>query len=151
MFVQSSTEVPFGLHAVRAEMLASVHFWLQPLLEEAMVEGRVLVADLVPSQPTVRGGLNVTVGAPWVGESMASIPFRARMDAEPWANFNGHLTAGWFGERYTQLDVDAHYHLPCSPEPRERLLLHRVVQAMSHQFLAKVALELSERVCTRGG
>ena len=149
MFVQSSIEVPFGLDAVRAEMLASVHCWLQPLLEEATVEGRVLGAEMIPNHSGNRRVLNVTIGSPWVGESMASIPFRAWIEGA-WVDFDSHLSVGWFGDRSTQLDVDAHY-LPPMLEARERLVLHRLVQAMCRQFLSKVALELSERVSPVGG
>lgn len=147
MFVQSSIEIPFDLDAVRIEMLASVHVWLQPLIEEAIVEGRVLRADLIPTQAADRGALNLTIGSPWLGEMTASIPYRAWMDGDPWANFDGRLIAGWFGAGYTQLELDAHYYLPFTLKPRERLLVHRLAQVMNRRFLAKVALELSERVC----
>lgn len=150
MFVQSSIEVPFDLDAVRAEMLASVHFWLQPLLEEAMLEARVLRADVVPNQAGTDGGaLNVTIGSPSVGELMTSIPYRAWRDGDALA-FDCHLVAGWFGDRHTQLKVDAHYYLPAVSEPRDRLLLHRMAEIMSRRFLEKVALELSERLSAVG-
>lgn len=158
MFVQSAIEVPFGVDAVRVEMLASVRSWLQPLLEEAVVEGRVLLADVIPRQAAdliprqAAGGevLNVTIGSACVGELMVSIPYRAWIGGQPWADFDSHLAAGWFGDRHTQLHLDAHYDPPPTTEPRERLLLHELVQAMCRELLAKVALELSERVCTVG-
>ena len=90
MFVQSVIEVPFSLDTVRVEMLASVHCWLRPRLEEALVEGRVLQADVMPRHAADRGVLNVTVGPPCVGESMVSLPYRAWMDSKPWADFDSH-------------------------------------------------------------
>jgi hypothetical protein len=150
MFVQSSIEVPFNLDAVQAEMLASVHLWLQPLLEEAILEARVLRADLIPSQATAdRGALNVTIGSPSVGELMASIPYRVWRDGGSMA-FDSHLTAGWFGDRHSQLKLDAHYYLPDTQQPRDRQLLHRMAEVMSRRFLEKVALELIERLSAVG-
>jgi hypothetical protein len=151
VFVKCSRELPFTLSRVKAEMLSSPASWLQPLVVDAGAQGRLLRAEVGPAAASF-GRLPLEVGLPFVSGGTASTPFHVRVEGgEPWAPFDGLLTAAWFGDWSTQLVLEGQYEQPAWMTAREQELLHRVLECVARQFLMAVAAELHERLaCTSG-
>lgn len=148
MFVKSSIEIPFSFEQVRAEMLDSPESWLRPLLMEARAESRMLEAELGFQVPASQGVMRLELQGSRVEGGSTLLYFRVWVDDSDqwWTGFDSVLSAAWFGERRTQLVIAGQYDPPMDMTRSDRLLLHRVVEAVSRHFAAGVAAELSERV-----
>jgi hypothetical protein len=148
MFVKTSLEIPYGLPAVRAELLASVQSWLQPLLEETQARSHALQTEVGLAYVSRQGTLHVDVEQCRVEERVVSIPFRVWLEGweGQWPTFDSGLVAAWLGDRTTQLVLAGQYAPPALLGRSEQTLLHRVVEASSRDFLEGVAEELRQRL-----
>lgn len=145
---RSSLAIPFGLPAVRTELLGSLESWFRPLLQEARAEARLLQAEVGLGLPTLPGGLGVEVGDPCIEAQTVAIPFQVAVAgvSGPWPVFDSVLTAAWFGERRTQLVIAGRYGAPEHLDEGRRALLHRLVDAVGGYFVTWVAAELGDRL-----
>lgn len=149
MFVKCSLEVPLGLSAVRLGMRGPLEYWWHSLVMNARARSHQLLAE-VGLEPRLAGtgDVRVEIEDALATERMFSIPFQVRIDGPQghWPSFDGMLICAWFGERRTQLVFAAQYDPPVGLQPGEAALLHRVIDAVSREFLSGLAKRLTERV-----
>ena len=152
MFVKTSLELPYGLPAVRDELVASVQSWLQPLLEETQARSHALQEEVGLAFATRQGAVQVDIEQCRVEDRVVSIPFRAWVAGYEgqWPTFESALVAAWLGDRTTQLVLAGQYAPPALLGRSEQTLLHRVVEAGSRDFLEGVADRLRTRLAPLG-
>ena len=149
MLVKCSLEVPFGLPAVRLGLRGLLEPWWHPLLVDARARSQQLLGE-VGLEPRLAGSgdVRVEIEDALVTEHRISIPFLVRIDGAQghWPSFEGMLISAWFGEQRSQLVFAAQYEPPAGLQPGEAVLLHRVVDAVSREFLSGLAKRLAKRV-----
>ena len=149
MFVNCSLETSLDLGLLRVHEAGSLQSWFQSVAEELKAQqGQWLHADVAPKPLTGQGPLRFEVDDAQLDEGAISIPFRvwAGSFEEAWSSFRGVVSASWFGDRLTRLELIGHYRPPEGLQPDEELLLHRAVDALGSRFLVGVVTELRERL-----
>jgi hypothetical protein len=146
MFVKCSQEIPADLDTVREVILPTFAYWCQPLAEEARARSQELQSEVGLVLPCNGVDLRVEIGEPMLEERLISVPFRVRVEGaqEQWPSFDGLLVSAWFGRERTQLELAGQYDPPAGMSREMVSLLHRVVDAVSREFLTAVAARLGE-------
>ncbi|MDR0359347.1 MAG: hypothetical protein LBJ87_07790 [bacterium] len=92
--------------------------------------------------------LRLELGLPLTYRDAVSIPFQLRVeDVERRLGFDNVLSAAWFGDSRTQLILESSYGQPTWLSAPQQMLLHRIVECVTRQFLTGVAAELGDRLC----
>ena len=132
MFVKTALELPLDIDRVTMELTKTPRRWLHPLLLESRALSRLLGADVGADLAPHFGHLRLEVDSLLTYGNTAALPFQVRVDgAEQWAAFDNALTAGWLGDRWTQLAFEGRYPQSGLLSASQQTLLHRVIDATS--------------------
>jgi hypothetical protein len=137
VFVKSSLEVPFGVVAVREELLGSLDSWLQSLMTDARSQREHLLAQVGLTVASSPYELQLDIEEARIDDRMVAVPFRIWAEGRDgqWPCFHSVLSAAWFGDERTQLALEARY-VPPEDLPRSgQTLLHRVVESVNRHIL----------------
>lgn len=148
MFVKSSLEVPFGVGAVREELLGSLESWLESLTAEARTQREHLLAQVGLTVASSPHPLQLDVEEARIEDRMVALPFRVSAEGldGQWPFFHSVLSAAWFGDERTQLSLEARY-VPPEDLPRPgQTLLHRVVESVNRHILEELGSRLERRL-----
>lgn len=148
MFVKSSLEVPFGVGAVREELVGSLEGWLGSLMVDAQSRREQLLAQVGLTVASSPEPLRLQVEEPRIEERMVALPFRVWAEGCDgyWPSFHSVLSAAWFGEERTQLGLEARYVPPESLPRAGQTLLHRVVEAVNRHILEGLGRRLESHL-----
>lgn len=154
MFIKSYTELAVGFDEVRAALFRRPHRWLDGLGQavEQHREQLMVEVGLEVHGHGVRRPVLLEVGVPVASERTASLPLRMRAEDHQrlFPSLEGSLDAAWLGPGRTHLEINFQYDPPLGALGRaiDRILLHRVAEAVVGQFLQIIAERLEE---TDGG
>ncbi|HYZ00082.1 MAG TPA: hypothetical protein VFA92_01180 [Candidatus Binatia bacterium] len=152
MFVKSSLEVPFGVGAVREELVGSLESWLESLMADARSEREHLLAQVGLTVASSPHPLQLDVEEARIEDRMVALPFRVWAEEWDgrWPCFHSVLSAAWFGDERTQLSLEARY-VPPEDLPRSgQTLLHRVVESVNRHILEDLGSRLERRLAVSG-
>jgi hypothetical protein len=152
MFVRSFLELPFAADRVEGALLTSPGDWIPGVIEDASRHGESLLAEvgfdtpgrriqkkveLEIAQP-IRLGFSTLLPITWRPAGLTSLFPVMEADIEVAA----------LGHSRTQLSFNGRYKPPLSVvgQAADRVLLHRVAEATTKDFLEKMARKLSTRL-----
>jgi hypothetical protein len=151
MLLKSVTELAADFGDVRAAMLVHPRVWLERLAAAAADEGDRLLVEVRLEVGGRRpgSGARLEVGTPMTTDRVALLPLRLGVDDQRrlFPSLEGSLDAAWLGPGRTHLALTAIYEPPLDVLVRaaDRVLLHRVAEAVAQHFLEGVARELVAR------
>jgi hypothetical protein len=148
MFLKSYIEVDLDFAVVRAAMQLRPPRWLDGVTEAAEEDGARLLVEVgleFGGHEFARRAV-LEVGDTVVGERLASLQLRIRVEDQTWLfpTLDGTLDAAWLGPGRTHLALDALYDPPLGVVGNvvDRALLHRVAEVVAHRFLENAAAHL---------
>jgi hypothetical protein len=148
MFLKTYIEVDLDFAVVRAAMLQRPPRWLDGLMDAVEADGSRLLVEVgleFGGHEFARRAV-LEAGDPVIGERLASLPLRLRVEDQTWLfpTLDGTLDAAWLGPGRTHLALDALYDPPLGVVGNvvDRALLHRVAEVVAHRFLENAAANL---------
>jgi hypothetical protein len=151
MFVKSHTEVPVEFSALRDRLLRCPSECLDAAADDARGHGFQLLADAgleaqAAGADRAERRTRIEVGRPVCTDRVMSLPlhFLAEDRGRRFPTMEGSLDAAWLGPGRTHLSVTAQYEPPQGVLDRlvERVLLHRMVEAVAQRFVESVGRRL---------
>ena len=157
MFLKTFTELPVDFELVLAAVRQRPWDSLPGLALEAAERSQRMLVEVgleIRGHPVSRSA-QLEVGDPVTTEHVVSLPLRLEFEEDErlLPSFVGSLDAAWLGDGRTHLALSAQYEPPFGRLGRlaDRALLHRVAEAMAHDFLEKVAARLLSELASNAG
>jgi hypothetical protein len=149
MFVRSFLELPFPSDQVEAALLSSPWDWIPGLIEDASRQGEVLLAEVGFDTPgrRIQKKVELEIAEPVrLGFStLLPITWRASGLTALFPVMEADVEIAGLGASRTQLSLNGRYSPPLSVvgQAVDRVLLHRVAEATTKDFLERVARRLT--------
>lgn len=147
MFVKSYTTMPVDFERIRRRLEGCPRVWIEAAADEAEGHGERLLTDVGLQGRSRRSRpAGLEVGEPVYTERTISLPVRMQVQdaARLLPSLEGNVEAAWLGAGHTYLALSVQYEP--APEalgqPVDRVLLHRVIEAVALRFVASAAERL---------
>jgi hypothetical protein len=150
MFVKSYTAIPVGYEQLRSGLLSCPRGCLEAVAEDAERYGEGLLTDVcLQGQSRLSHPARLEVGEAVSTERTTSLPFRLQVEGAGrlLPSMEGNLDVAWLGAGRTYLALSVQYEPAPAVlgQPIDRVLLHRVVEAVALHFVETAAERLAAR------
>jgi len=147
MFVKSYTAIPADFEQVSSRLRTCPHGWVDAVAAEVERYGERLLTEVgLQGRSRRRRPARLEVGEAVATERTILLPLRVHVrDATRlMPSLEGNLDAAWLGPGHTYLSLSVQYELAPAVmgEPIDRVLLHRVVEAVALRFVEAAAKRL---------
>jgi hypothetical protein len=145
VFVRYFVDLPASFERVQERLLRSPERWIPRLAEDAEARGRGLMAEvgLGPALLRLDKRVRIELLRPVRYPATTILPMRWTPEGGEslFPTFDADVEVAEFGPARTQLSVSARYSPPLGVVGRwlDRMLMHRVAEAMFKDFLDHVA------------
>ncbi len=146
MFVKSYTSLPVDYDELREALIRCALSWLSPIAQEAERYGEQLLVDVgLQARGALPRPAGLEVGEAMSTERTTSLALRLQVQGAMrlLPSLEGSLDAAWLGAGRTHLALTVRYEaVDRLGHTIDRVLLHRVVEAMALRLLELIAEHL---------
>jgi hypothetical protein len=152
MFVRYFLELPFAAEALEAALLPSPEDWIPGVVEDATRHGESLLAEVGFDVPLgrIQRKVELEIGEPVRTRFSTLLPIRWKAAglASLFPVMEADIEIAALGVERSQLSFNGRYRPPLSVvgQAVDRVLLHRVAEATTKDFLDRMAERLKARL-----